>query len=84
MRFSLNSLLDTSLKYFMGFFAAVNEVNSKHSQISRSLIYLQGKILIFKELQLPLTFQVQALFKDFKILHESCYHREGRIERCRI
>ena len=35
-------------------FIAVNEVNSKNSLISRSLINIQGKILIFKEFQVPL------------------------------
>ena len=41
-------------KLYVVLFIAVNEVNSKHSQISRSLINFQGKISIFKELQVPL------------------------------
>ena len=43
-------------------FIAVNEVNSKHSQISRSLINIQGKIFIFKEFEMPLK-------RQFKFQH---------------
>ena len=32
----------------------VNEANSKHSQISRSMLNFQGKILICKEFQAPI------------------------------
>ena len=35
-------------------FIVVNKVNSKHSQISRMMINSQGRVLIFKEFQVPL------------------------------
>ena len=72
IRFSLNFLLDTSSNYFMGFFNAVNEVNSKNSQISRSLINFQEKNSHLQGVSsaLEMTFHIQALFKDFKDLHE--------------
>ena len=41
-------------KLFSGSSIAVNEVNSKHSQISRSLINFQGSSLIFEEFQVAL------------------------------
>ena len=55
-------------------FTAMNEVISKYSQISRSLIKFQGKIAISKELQVLLKRQIQisALFKEFKDLHKPC------------
>jgi len=61
---------------FFEFSSAVNKVNSKHSQISMSLINFQGKILIFKEVQVPFkkeisnssTFQgVQGLTRTLKL-----------------
>ena len=52
---------------------AVNEANSKHSQISRILINFHGKILILKEKKsLWMTIQIPALLKEFKVLHEPC------------
>ena len=73
VRFFSSFLLDTPLNYFMGFFIAVNEVDSKNSQISRSLINLQGKKSHFQGVTgaLEMTFQVPELFKDFKGLHGS-------------
>ena len=70
IRFSLNFLLDTSSNYFMGFFNAVNEVNSKNSQISRSLINFQEKNSHLQGVSsaLEMTFHIQALFKEFKDL----------------
>ena len=41
--------LDISLNYFFLLFVAVNEENSKQSQISKGLINFQGNTLIFKE-----------------------------------
>ena len=57
-------------KLFYGFFTAVKEVNSKHSQISRSLINFQGKILIFKEFQVPLKWHFK--FKHFSRTSRTC------------
>ena len=55
--FSCTILFKLSFGYFskllLALFIAVNEVNSKYSQISRSVINFQGKILIFKEFQMP-------------------------------
>ena len=46
-------LLDTTLNYF-ALSIVVNEVNSKNSRISKSLINFSRKILIFKEFQVAL------------------------------
>jgi len=46
--------LDISTGYFFALFIAVNKVNSKHLQISSSVINCQGIILIFMEFQEPL------------------------------
>ena len=62
---SLNYFLDIFLLIF-SIFCVVNEVNSNYLQISRSLINFQGKIVIFKEFQVPLkkAIQIQALVKE--------------------
>ena len=54
-------------------FIAVHEENSKTSQISGSFIHFQ-KIYHFQGASSALekTFQIQALFKEFKDLHELC------------
>ena len=46
----------------------MNDINSKHSQISRSLINFQGKTLIPKEFQVPLkrNFNFQHISKSSK------------------
>ena len=46
MRIFSNILFDISLLFELSI--AVNKVDSKHSQISRSLVNFQGKILVFK------------------------------------
>ena len=56
--FSCKNFFKLSLGYFCKLFSvlfiAVNEVKSKHPQISRSLINFQENILILKEFQVPL------------------------------
>ena len=67
---------------FLAFFIVVNEVNSKHSQNSNSLLNFHGKTLIFMELEKK--FQIPAsIFKEFKGLQEPCYMQNGGKElRC--
>ena len=50
-------------KLFYVLFIVLNEVHRKNSQISRSLINFQGRILIFKEFQMPL--QLNFKFQYF-------------------
>ena len=70
MRFSL-PFFGYFFKLFFALFLAVNEVNSKLSQISRSLINFQGKILILRgSSALEMIFLIPARFKEFKDLHE--------------
>jgi len=47
-------LLDIFKKLSSELFIAVNEVNSKHKEISRNLVKFHGKIYISKEVQVPL------------------------------
>ena len=42
------------VKLFFVLLVAVNEENSKHPQIARSVINFQGNIFIFKKLHVPL------------------------------
>ena len=74
-RFYLNDLLYTFLGQLFYLFSAlliaVNEVNSKHSQISRSMINFQEKFSFARSSSaLEKRFQIQALFKEFKDLHK--------------
>ena len=68
----LLNFLDIPFNYSLNFLIAVNEVKSKHLQIASSVINFQGKIFIFKKLQVPLKkLQILALFKETKKdLHE--------------
>ena len=60
-------------KLFIALFIVVNGINSKSSQITRSVINFQGKILNCRATSvLEKTFQIQAFFKTFKDLHEPC------------
>ena len=60
-------------KLFIALFIVVNGINSKSLQISRSVINFQGKIPNCRVTSaLEKTFQIQALFKNFKDLHEPC------------
>ena len=51
---------------------AVNEVNSKHSEMSWTLINFQGKNSHDQRFSsaLEMTFQIPAFFKELKDLHD--------------
>ena len=73
-------LFDTTLNYF-GLSIVVNEVNSRNSRTSKNLINLSRKNSHFHGVSsgLEMTFQIQALFKDFKDLHEPCALLHGQL-----
>ena len=66
--------LNLCFGYFIHFsfplFNPVNEVNSKHSQTSRSVVHFQGKMFIFKELQMP--FKRHFKFQHFSRSSQTC------------
>ena len=67
---SLNYFLDIFKNYF-SIFITVNELNSKNSQSSKSVINFQGTVIIFKEFQVPFKdISNSSTFKEFKDLPE--------------
>ena len=61
--------LDISFAYFLHFFTAVNEVNSKNSIFKETFSFSKSFSSVLEK-----TFQIPALFKEFKDLHNPCIY----------
>ena len=77
VRFSLNFLLHISLNYIFALYVAMDELNSKQSQISRSLIKFQGKNSHIQGVSsaLEMTFQIPALSRSSRTCSSLALYR---------